>query len=76
MLANQPLLRLIGVKSFNVPKLTEDEYIELVDFTGREWHSSKRGKFKLIWMLVKDCIHEVDDHLVAAKFDALVGIYR
>ncbi len=42
--ANQPLMPLIGVKSFNVPNLTEGECIELVDFTGREWHSRKRGK--------------------------------
>jgi hypothetical protein len=34
---NQPLMSLIGVKSFNVPNLTEGGYIELVDFTGREW---------------------------------------
>ena len=35
---------LIGVKSFNVPNLTERDYIELVDFTGREWHLGKRGR--------------------------------
>ena len=29
-----------GVKFFNVPNLTEGVYIELVDFTGREWHES------------------------------------
>ena len=37
---------LIGVKSFNVPNLTERDYIELVDFTGREWHAGKRGKIE------------------------------
>jgi hypothetical protein len=42
--ANATLLPLIGVKSFNVPNLTEGDYIELVDFTGREWHAGKRGK--------------------------------
>ena len=44
--ANQPLMPLIGVKSFNVPNLTEGDYIELVDFTGREWHAGKRGKIE------------------------------
>ena len=44
--ANQPLMPLIGVKSFNVLNLTEGEYIELVDFTGREWHSGKLGRIE------------------------------
>ena len=44
--ANQPLMPLIGAKSFNVPNLTEGDYIELVDFTGREWHAGKRGKIE------------------------------
>ena len=44
--ANQPLMPLIGVKSFNVPNLTEGDYIELVDFIGREWHSGKRGRIE------------------------------
>jgi hypothetical protein len=44
--ANQPLMPLIGVKSFNVPNLTECDYIELVDFTGCEWHAGKRGKIE------------------------------
>ncbi len=39
---------LIGVKSFNVPNLTEGDYIELVDFTGREWLSAKRGRIESI----------------------------
>jgi hypothetical protein len=42
--ANQPLMPLIGVKSFNMPNLTEGDYIELVDFNGREWHAGKRGR--------------------------------
>lgn len=37
---------LIGVKSLNVPMLTEAEYIDLVDLTGREWHSGKRGRIE------------------------------
>ena len=37
---------LIGVKSFNVPTLTAAEYIDLVDFTGREVDASKRGKIE------------------------------
>jgi hypothetical protein len=42
--ANQPLMPLIGVRSFNLPAISEADYIELVDFTGREWHAGKRGK--------------------------------
>ncbi len=42
--ASEPLMPLIGVKSFNVPTLTAAEYIDLVDFTGREMHAGKRGK--------------------------------
>ncbi len=44
--ASAPLMPLIGVKSFNVPTLTNAEYIDLVDFTGREWHAGKRGKIE------------------------------
>ena len=44
--ANQPLMPLIGVKSFNVPNLTERDYIGLVDFTGREWCAGKRGRIE------------------------------
>jgi REP element-mobilizing transposase RayT len=44
--ANAPLMPLIGVKAFNVPTLTNAEYIELVDFTGREWHAGKRGRIE------------------------------
>jgi hypothetical protein len=42
--ANHALMPLVGVRSFHVPNLTEGEYLELVDFTGRHWHAGKRGK--------------------------------
>ena len=42
--ANQPLMPLVGVQSFNLPGISEADYIELVDFTGRELHPGKRGK--------------------------------
>jgi hypothetical protein len=35
-----------GVQSLNVPTLTNAEYIDLVDFTGREWHAGKCGKIE------------------------------
>ena len=41
--ASQYLAPLAGVKSANVPPMTEAEYIDLVDFTFREWHPGKRG---------------------------------
>ena len=41
--AGQLLSPLAGIKSANVPPMTEAEYIDLVDFTGREWHPGKRG---------------------------------
>ena len=41
--ASQYLAPLAGVKSANVPPMTEAEYTDLVDFTGREWHPGKRG---------------------------------
>ena len=41
--ASQVLAPLAGVKSANVTPMTEAEYIDLVDFTGREWHLGKRG---------------------------------
>ena len=37
---------LIGIRSFNMPSISEAEYIELVDFTGRELHAGKRGKIE------------------------------
>ena len=42
--ANQPLMPLIGVRSFNLPNISAADYIELVDFTGHELHPGKRGK--------------------------------
>ncbi len=44
--ASQVLAPLAGVKSANMPPMTEAEYIDLVDFTGREWHPGKRGVIK------------------------------
>jgi hypothetical protein len=41
--ANQLLQPLIGTRSFNMPAITEADYIELVDFTGRQWHVGKKG---------------------------------
>ena len=41
--AGQLLAPLAGIKSANVPAMTEAEYIDLVDYTGREWHPGKRG---------------------------------
>ena len=45
--ASQVLAPLAGVKSFNIPPMTEAEYIDLVDFTGREKHPGKRGVIKM-----------------------------
>ncbi len=42
--ANVPLMPLVGVRSFNLPGISAADYIELVDFTGRELHSGKRGQ--------------------------------
>ena len=44
--ASQPLMPLVGVRSFNLPTISAADYIELVDFTGREWHPGKRGKIE------------------------------
>ena len=44
--ANQPLMPLVGVRSFNLPDISAADYIELVDFTGRELHPGKRGKIE------------------------------
>ena len=44
--ANQPIMPLVGVRSFNLPDISEADYIELVDFTGRELHPGKRGKIE------------------------------
>jgi REP element-mobilizing transposase RayT len=42
-LANEVLTPLIGTKSHHV-RISEADYLELVDFTGREMHPGKRGK--------------------------------
>jgi hypothetical protein len=41
--ANQLLRPLIGSRSFSMPAITEADYIELVDFTGRRSHAGKKG---------------------------------
>ena len=35
---------LIGLPTFNMPVISEAEYIELVNFSGRELHPGNRGK--------------------------------
>ena len=45
--AGQHLAPLAGVRSVNVAPMTEAEYIDLVDFTGRELHPGKRGAIKV-----------------------------
>ena len=45
-LAKQPLLAMVGANSFNAPLLTNAEYLELVDFTGRMICPGKRGRVK------------------------------
>ncbi len=44
--ANQSLMPLVGARSFNLPDISLADYIELVDFTGRELHPGKRGKIE------------------------------
>jgi|GEM_PF-4925899 len=41
--AAQPLKPPLGCQSYNLPTLTAGEYIDLVDYTGRQVHSGKRG---------------------------------
>ena len=41
--AAQPLKPLLGCQSYNLPTLTEGEYIDLVDYTGRQVYPGKRG---------------------------------
>jgi hypothetical protein len=43
---NKLLLPLIGTKSLNFPNLTIGDYLELVDFTGRQMSPGKRGRIK------------------------------
>jgi REP element-mobilizing transposase RayT len=44
--AKQALLPLIGAKSFNFPNITVGDYLELVDFTGRQIAPGKRGRIE------------------------------
>ena len=37
---------MVGASSFNAPLLTNADYLELVDFTGRMIHPGKRGAIK------------------------------
>ena len=41
-----PLKPLMGCQSFNLPTLTEGEYIDLVDYTGRQVYPGKHGRIK------------------------------
>ena len=43
-LATQAMRPLAGIISANFPRLSSAEYIELVDWTGRQLHPGKRGK--------------------------------
>lgn len=45
-LAEQPLLAMMGAHSFNAPRLTNADYLELVDFTCRMIYPGKRGAIK------------------------------
>ncbi len=45
-LAQQALLAMSGTSSFNAPLLSNVDYLELVDFTGRMIHPGKRGAIK------------------------------
>ena len=45
-LANRPLFAMIGASSFNASTITQADYLELVDFTGRMIHPNKRGVIK------------------------------
>ena len=44
---NHQLMPLVGVRTFNLPDISAADYIELVDFTGRELHPGKRGKIEV-----------------------------
>ena len=44
--ANQCIAPLAGIKFANVPPMTKAEYIDVVDFTGRELHPGKRAVIK------------------------------
>ena len=43
-LATQAIRPLAGIISANFPQISSAEYIELVDWTGRQLHAGKRGK--------------------------------
>jgi hypothetical protein len=43
-LANKPLRPIAGVNMFTAPAISVAQYIDLVDWTGRGWHPTKRGK--------------------------------
>ena len=43
-LAAQTMRPLAGIVSANFPQISNAEYIELVDWTGRQLHPGKRGK--------------------------------
>jgi len=43
-LAEQTLKPLAGYLAPSCPKISEAEYVALVDWTGRHWHPNKRGK--------------------------------
>ena len=45
-LADQPLVAIIGVNSLNMPLLTNADYLQLVDYSGRLIHPGKRGAIK------------------------------
>ena len=45
-IANQPLIAMVGVNSLNMPLLTNADYLQLVDYSGRLIHPGKRGAIK------------------------------
>jgi len=45
-IANQPLIAMAGVNSLNMPLLTNADYLQLVDYSGRLIHPAKRGAIK------------------------------
>ena len=54
-------MSLVGVRPLNLPGISDADYIELVDFTGRELHPGKRGMIAasepraLVWFLTPQC---------------------
>jgi len=42
-LANQPMTPIAGLPTFQLPAISEAQYIELADKTGRQMHPGKRG---------------------------------